>query len=297
MNKEQAQIRIKKLRQEIQHHRYLYHVLDKIEISDAALDSLKNELEKLERQYPDLITADSPTQRVGGKALEKFKKVAHSEPMMSLFDAFSEVEIEEWEERITKIKSQNSKIKNKVINYFCELKLDGLAIALVYENGVLQQGATRGDGKVGEDVSNNLKTIESIPLKIRVPSNAELLKIGFSKKKAVKIINKIQKETIEVRGEVLMRVDIFNALNNKYKKEGKNTLANPRNAAAGSIRQLNPRITKERNLDFYAHEITTDLGQVTRYQGNELVKLFGFKILSENKICKNIEEVNKFHAF
>lgn len=296
MNYEQAEKRIEKLRKEINHHRYLYHVLDKIEISDAALDSLKNELEKLEQQYPDLITSTSPTQRVGGEALKKFKKITHSNSMMSLFDAFTEQDMRDWETRLLRVQDLDLETQNPY-EYFCELKLDGLAISLIYENGNLVQGATRGDGKVGEDVTNNIKTIESIPLKLRKINDRELMKIGFSDQEIINIINKIQNSKIEIRGEVLMTKKVFKVLNEKYKKEKKTVLSNPRNAAAGSIRQLDSKITHERNLDFIAHSIETDLGQVTRSQENKLAKLLGFKILKQNKVCKNLNEVYKMHHY
>ena len=295
MTKDKAKKRIEKLRKEISHHRYLYHVLDKIEISDAALDSLKNELESLEQAFPDLITSSSPTQRVGGQALEKFEKVTHSKPMMSLFDSFSQEDMQDWEERIKKI-LEKQEIK-KQFNYFCELKLDGLAIGLVYKNGLLAQGATRGDGKMGENVTSNIKTIEAIPLKLRQINEKELLKLGFNKNVIRNIQNQIKQGSIEVRGEVLMNREIFNSLNQKYQKQGKQPLANPRNAAAGSIRQLDPKVVAERKLDFYAYEIITELGQITKEQENNLVQLLGFKILHHNKVCKNMEEVNKMHAY
>ncbi len=295
MIKEKVKKRIEKLRKEINHHRYLYHVLDKIEISDAALDSLKNELEKLESVFPELITSSSPTQRVGGQALEKFKKVTHSRPMMSLFDSFTENDIQDWEERLKKI--INQKEINSQFQYYCELKLDGLAVSLVYKNGILTQGATRGDGKIGEDVTGNIKTIDSIPLNLRHAETKELLKLGFNNNEVKNIQNNVNKGTIEIRGEVLMNRKVFNDINKKYKKQGKQSLANPRNAAAGSIRQLDSKVVADRKLDFYAYEIITDLGQVTKAQENKLVKLFGFKTLHHNKVCKNIEEVNKMHYF
>ena len=289
MTKDKAKKRIEKLRQEINHHRHLYHVLDKIEISDAALDSLKNELEKLEQTYPELITPSSPTQRVGGQALEKFQKITHSRPMMSLFDAFTEQDMKDWEERILKIVNNELRITNS--GYFCELKLDGLAIGLVYKNGVLIQGATRGDGKVGEDVTGNIKTIESIPLKLQQVIKQQLLDIGFSNTQAQNIQNEIDKGVVEVRGEVVMHRKVFDTLNEKNIKEGKPVFANPRNAAAGSIRQLDPRVVAKRKLDFYVYDIITPLGQVAKSQENDLAKVLGFKILNQNKICKSLQEV------
>ncbi len=290
MDKNQAKIRIAKLRQEIEHHNYLYHVLDKPDISDAALDSLKNELVKLEDQFPDLITPDSPTQRVGGKALDKFVKVRHSSPMMSMFDAFSPEEMNEWEARLVKILDSKSKL-----NYYAELKLDGLAMSLRYERGVFVKGATRGDGQVGEDVTANLKTIASIPLRLRVPTDKELAGLGLDKKIKDKIIKAAAGGEVEIRGEAIMTAKVFAALNKKYQKEGKALLANPRNAAAGSIRQLDPKITAERRLDFYCYDIATDFGLARHEQEHEVAKLLGFKILKQNKFCADLPAVFKFH--
>ena len=169
MNKFEAKQRIEKLKKEINRHRHLYHVLDKQEISDAALDSLKKELFDLEQEFPDLITSDSPTQRVGGKPLKKFKKVKHEERMLSFDDAFSEEDMEDWLKRLENYLGRELGRGKDV--FYCELKLDGLAIELVYENGVLVQGSTRGDGTIGEDVTQNAKTIEAIPLKLQVSGN------------------------------------------------------------------------------------------------------------------------------
>ncbi len=163
MDKISAKQRIEKLKGAINHHRYLYHVLNRQEISDAALDSLKKELFDLEQKYPELITPDSPTQRVGGKALSNFKKVRHPERMLSFNDAFSKEDIQEWVLRISKLLTEEE-VKN--LDFYCELKIDGLAIELEYENGIFKLGSTRGDGLIGEDVTQNLKTIESIPLSL-----------------------------------------------------------------------------------------------------------------------------------
>jgi len=160
MNKKEIKQRIEKLKKVIRHHRYLYHVLNKQEISPDALDSLKHELYQLEQKYPEFITPDSPTQRVEGKPLEEFKKVKHTVPMLSIEDIFSEKELQDWENYLKRL------VHPEKFNYFCELKIDGFAVTLIYENGLFLQGATRGNGRVGEDVSQNLKTIESIPLKL-----------------------------------------------------------------------------------------------------------------------------------
>ena len=186
MNRVEVQKRILKLREEINYHRYQYHVMDRLDISDAAFDSLKNELEELELKWPELITPDSPTQRVGGQPLDKFIKVQHGQPMLSLNDAFGEEEIIAWQERIQKI------TPDAEFEYFCELKLDGLAVSLIYEKGLLVRSATRGDGKVGEDVTQNIKTIQAIPLKLRLPEDSELEKEGFSAGQIKKIRNLVE---------------------------------------------------------------------------------------------------------
>jgi len=289
MTKQEAKQRIEKLREEINYHSYRYHVLDKPEISDAIWDSLKNELEELELKFPDLVTPDSPTQRVSGKPLEEFKKVEHSVPMLSLFDAFGQVEIKEWEERVHKLVPQAE------LNYFCELKMDGLAVSLIYQDGVLAKGATRGDGKIGEDVTQNLKTIGAIPLRLREPDASLLKKAGFGSAQIKKILSAAKNGKIEVRGEAIMTTKVFEGLNRQYKKQGKSLLANPRNGAAGSIRQLDSKITASRNLDFYVYALVTDFGQIKHKEEHEIAKILGFKTIPENKYCKNLEEVIKFH--
>ncbi len=295
MNKEEAKKLIAKLRTEINHYRYLYHVLDRQEISDGALDSLKDKLNKLEQQYPEFITPDSPTQRVGGKPLDKFAKVRHSAPMMSLFDAFTEEDIRNWEERLEKIKAADPDFKRRRLDYYCELKLDGLAMSLKYEKGIFLRGATRGDGLVGEDVTQNLKTIESIPLKLRLPAENELKKIGLAVKSVKDVLAAVAAGVIEVRGEAIMTRQVFKDLNRKYKKEGRPLLANPRNGAAGSIRQLDPKLAAERKLDFYVYSLITDLDLSKHEQEHQLAGLLGFKTLGQNEYCQNLEEVYKFH--
>jgi len=227
MDKQQAKCRIDKLKREINHHRYLYHVLDKQEISDAALDSLKHELFNLELEYPEFVTPDSPTQRVGGKPLDKFEKVKHKVPQWSFVDVFEKEEIIDFEKRIKKVLEKEYNSENIDLDYTCELKIDGLHIVLSYENGILKTGATRGDGKLGENVTQNLKTIESIPLKIERSLN------------------------IVVEGEVFMPKKVFEELNEKRREEGEHVFANPRNAAAGAIRQLDPKIARERKLEYF----------------------------------------------
>ncbi|MBM2820632.1 MAG: ligase, NAD-dependent [Candidatus Berkelbacteria bacterium] len=271
MEKEQAKQRIVKLRKLIEKYCYSYHILDKSEVSDEVNDSLKHELQELEDQYPELVTPDSPTQRVGGKPLDKFQKVMHQYPMLSLTDAFGPDELGEWETR-------NKKIVNQNFDYFSELKIDGLAVSLLYENGIFTRGATRGDGRVGEDVTNNLKTIEAIPLRIE---NRE--------------------SKIEIRGEVYLPIEAFKKLNIKYQKQGKSLLANPRNAAAGSIRQLDPKIAAERKLDFIAWDLITSdhtgygLKAVrTHRTSHKILSELGFKTVGQNRECKNLDEVEGF---
>ena len=279
MDKKTAKERVLKLRQEIDHHRYLYHVLDKQEISDAALDSLKNELAKLEEQYPDLITPDSPTQRVGGRPLPKFIKVQHQVFMPSLNDAFTEEETKAWLARIKKLLPESENL-----DFFAEIKMDGLAVSLIYQNGLLKRGATRGDGRVGEEVTQNLRTIESIPLRLH------LEKVDTSVKKKAQ-------GTVEVRGEVILPKKSFDKLNKQQAKKGEPKFANPRNAAAGSIRQLDPKILAARDLDFMAYDLITDLGQKTHQQSHQLLKKMGFKIGQYDKYCSNLKEVNQFHQY
>jgi DNA ligase (NAD+) len=288
MKKQEIKNRIEKLRFEINHYRYQYHVLDNSEISDAALDSLKNELQKLEQENPELITPDSPTQRVAGQALDKFSKVEHQHPMMSLFDAFNEQDMRDWEKR-------NNNILNKKYEYFVELKVDGLAISLSYEKGLFVTGATRGDGSVGEDVTQNLKTIESIPLYLHDVSADDLKKIGFSGDAAKNALEVLRSGKLFVRGEAVMTTKVFKELNEMYIKQGKQPLANPRNGAAGSIRQLDPKIAAERRLDFYAYEIIGLPGLEKHSQKREILKLLGFKTIKENKICRDLEEVFAFY--
>src|SRR3989338_8770920 len=205
MDKQEAKERIEKLKQAVHHHRYLYHVLDKQEVSEAALDSLKKELFDLEQEYPELITPDSPTQRIGGKPLEKFSKVRHAEPMLSFNDAFSEQDMTDWQERIYKLLDENER---KNTDFYCELKIDGLAVELIYEDNIFRTGATRGDGLIGEDVTVNLKTIEQIPLRIKSFR-------GFSEeeKQAIPKITFGDDKELIVRGEVFIAKKEFSRIN------------------------------------------------------------------------------------
>lgn len=281
LTKKEAQKRILKLRDVINEHRYCYHVLDAPTMSDAALDSLKHELDKLERQYPKLITLDSPTQRVGGRALDKFEKIRHKKPMLSLEDAFSEEELNDWRDRIQRI------IPTQKFEYFAELKVDGFAVSLVYKNGIFIQGSTRGDGKVGEDVTQNLKTIASIPLKLEIRQKFPSKTI----ERNTKIL--IKKGEIIVRGEVYMSKKAFESVNKERAKSDLPLYANPRNTAAGSIRQLDPKIAASRQLNFLAYDIVTDLGQKTHQDKHQIVRALGFKV-GKDKYCSDLSEVIEF---
>jgi len=286
MDKNDIKQRIDKLKEVINYHRYLYHVEDREEISEAALDALKKELYDLEQQNPEFITPDSPTQRVGGIALNKFKKIQHTSPILSLQDVFSFDQFLDWNAR------NENMLNKKITNFFCELKLDGLTIVLTYENGILKTGATRGDGAIGEDVTQNIKTIESIPLKL----NFEKLE-KYSKEYNLNLnIEKIKNGLFEVRGEAVLTKDEFERINAEKLSKGEPTYANPRNLAAGSIRQLDSNITKSRKLTYFAFEAISDIGQKTHKEVHDILKNLGFKINNNNQEVNSIYEVEKFLA-
>ncbi len=288
-----AKLRIEKLKKEIDRHRYLYHVLDKSEISPSALDSLKHELYKLEQQFPDLITADSPTQRVAGRPLPYFKKVFHPVPMLSLEDVFNAEEFNDWVQRISKLLPHQKLDASHSLgaSFFGELKIDGFAVSLVYKKGILAVGSTRGDGKIGEDVTENLKTIEAIPLRLREPGELELKKIGLS---ANPILRAIMAGSLEIRGEVFMSKAAFGKINREQKKAGLAEYANPRNTAAGSIRQLDPSLAAKRRLDFLAYDIVGDMGQATHAQEHGLLGLLGFKT---DKLARELPSIGVVARF
>jgi len=283
MTKQQAKIRINKLKKLINHHRRLYHVLDKQEISPAALDSLKKQLFDLEQKFPEFITSDSPTQRVEGKPQKKFEKVKHPMPMLSLNDVFSEQETKDWLIRIKKLLNEKEQSK---IDFYCELKLDGIAIELIYENGILKTGSTRGNGIIGENVTQNLKTINAIPLKLIPHHFFKKEKELFNSQKWVK-----SGGGLVVRGEIFINKKDFELINKKQKQKGLPVYANPRNLAAGSIRQLDPKITGLRNLDSYAYDLQTDFGDKTHEEKHRILKLLGFKTNSYNQYCKDLNHV------
>lgn len=293
MDKEAARERIEKLKKEVNYHRYLYHVLDAPDVSDAIFDSLKNELEELEYKFPDLVTPDSPTQRVGGKPLKEFKKIRHLAPMLSFNDAFSEQEMQDWEKRYLDFLDNN--FNPTIERYYCELKIDGLAIELIYQNGFFNVGATRGDGKIGEDVTQNLKTVKAVPLRIL---EKELAVKNLRAAKLTEIADKLEKnfpKELVIRGEVFLNKKDFEKLNAQQSKRGLKTYANPRNLAAGAIRQLDPKITSNRNLDFFAYALVTDLGQTTHEQEHLILKALGFKTNPHNQPTGNLAGVFAFH--
>ncbi|MCP6719238.1 MAG: NAD-dependent DNA ligase LigA [Patescibacteria group bacterium] len=283
MTKGEAKKRIDKLKKVISYHRYLYHVLDRQEASDAAFDSLKHELYELEQEFPELITPGSPTQRVGGKPLKQFKKVKHRIPMLSIEDVFSGEELKKWEDYLGRM------ILSKKFEYFTEPKIDGFAVTLIYKKGILVSGATRGDGRIGEDITQNLKTIESIPLKLKIHSLPNTGK-KLPKKIIKKIERLIKKGTIEIRGEVYIGKKDFEKLNKKLKKKGGKTFANPRNLAAGSIRQLDPKLAASRPLKFFAYDVITNLGHKKHSQSHQILFSLGLKT-DLGKECKNLKEI------
>jgi len=278
----EAKKRIEQLKKAINHYRYLYHVKDVSEISDEALDSLKKELFDLEEKNPELVTSDSPTQRIGGEPLAKFEKFKHRKRMTSFNDAFSKEDIENWLNRNLKLLTEEEK---KKVTFYTEPKLDGLAIELIYRNGVLNIGATRGDGTIGENVTQNLKTIESIPLKLRAKEEIEK-----------DLQKEIDYKEIIVRGEAILTKEEFKRINEERKRSGEEVYANPRNLAAGSIRQLDSKITSERKLDADFYSLVSDLGQKTHSEEHKILEILGLKTNNKyNKICLNLEEV--FEAY
>ena len=264
--------RIWRLREEINHHNHLYYVLDQPEISDAEYDRLFDELLELEREHPELTSPDSPTQRVGAPPLESFKTIRHRMPMLSLNKATSESEFLEFHRRVVE---QSGKVA-EAIEYTAEPKFDGLAVEVIYEAGVLAQGATRGDGAVGEDITLNLRTVHSIPLRLLGTSAPDL---------------------IEVRGEVIMDKEDFSKLNRERDRFGEPLFANPRNAAAGSVRQLDSKVTRLRPLTMFAHGIGSLRGMELSNQWDTLIFLgqLGFKVSEHGKLCKTVDQVKEYY--
>ena len=294
MEKRDAEKRIKKLRAEIARLREDYHIKNAPNVTDDVYESLSRELKSLLLEFPEFNDENSLENRVAGKPLDKFEKVKHKIRMTSLNDVFSEEELYDWEKRIKKLLPNDPLLwgGKKGGVYFCEVKFDGLAVSLIYENGIFVRGATRGDGFVGEDITENLKTIKSIPL--------SLLRRGAGGE-----VNSAP-SFIEVRGEVLMSKKMLEILNKQNEKEGKQLFANTRNAAAGSLRQLDPKLSAERKLDFFAYDIAelefsrSDLKNSkrsdlrTHSEKHKLLKNLGFEVDSHDAICENIPEVIDF---
>ena len=260
-----------KLRQKIRHNEYLYYVLDAPELTDAEYDSLMARLRELEARYPDSIPADSPTQRVGGRASSQFTEVRHLEPLLSLGNVFSAEELRAFDERVRSGLPAGSKVE-----YVMEPKIDGLACSLIYENGKLVRAATRGDGVVGENVTANVRTIRSIPLTLKVPEGEAV------------------PELLDVRGEVYMPRQAFMRLNEQRAERGESEFANPRNAAAGSLRQLDPQVTASRSLSFFAYYLVGEGAQPKHSESLALLARYGFKVSENYKVVENIDEAIKY---
>jgi DNA ligase (NAD+) len=273
-NEKKLEKKIEALREKIRHHEYRYYVLDDPELSDADFDKLMNELKRIEAEHPTLVTPDSPTQRVGGKPREGFVKAKHSSPMLSLDNAYSEEELRDWERRVHELSGRND------LEYMCELKLDGMSLALVYSEARLERGITRGDGSVGEDVTSNVRTVRSIPLVI---SKEKLKKAGIP-------------ADFEVRGEMLMPLAAFRKLNEERERQGLAVFANPRNFTAGTVRQLEPSITAQRRMDYFAYMLLKDGKTFFDRQSKAMdaLELAGFKVNPNRKLARNLEEAWKF---
>src|SRR6476661_8634167 len=269
-----AEKKIESLREKIRHHEYLYYVLDDPEISDAQFDQLMIELKRIEEANPDLITPDSPTQRVGGKPREGFLKAPHSSPMLSLDNTYNEEDLRNWERRVHELSGRDE------IDYVCELKLDGMSLALHYESGRLVRGITRGDGTIGEDVTLNVRTVRSIPLSIPLE---KLKKAGIP-------------ANFEVRGEMLMPIAAFRKMNEEREKKGLSVFANPRNATAGTVRQLEPSITAERRLDYFTYMLLKDGRTYFDHHSKTLDALdaAGFKVNKTRKLAKSFDQIWAF---
>ncbi|MRH44569.1 NAD-dependent DNA ligase LigA [Aquibacillus halophilus] len=263
MDQEQAKNQIEQLRTEINKYNYQYHVEDNPTVSDYEYDQKMNELIRIETEFPELITSDSPSQRIGGQPLDGFEKVQHTVPMLSLGNAFNQEDLISFDRRV------REGLGVEQVSYVCELKIDGLAVSLRYENGVFVQGATRGDGSTGEDITNNLRTIRSIPLRID------------------------QGDTIEVRGEAFMPQKSFLGLNKQKEDNGEEAFANPRNAAAGSLRQLDPKIAAKRNLDIFLYAVGQwEAGTLTSHSERlKYLKELGFKTNPEWRVFDRMETV------
>lgn len=273
VSQKQAKDRLAQLREQLEEYRYEYYVLDKPSIDDAVYDSLNNEIKELEAAYPELITPDSPTQRVGGVTSGKFKSVPHPSPMLSLQDVFSLEEVEAWERRMHKLLGKTD------LEYHAELKMDGLTMRLEYEDGVFTRATTRGDGQVGEDVTHNVRTIRSVPLRLR---------------KSSKVPASVYK-SFEIRGEVVFPKAAFAKLNAEREAAGLPLFANPRNAGAGTVRQLDPKVAASRNLDFIAFAIELYLPELkTHADEHAMARELGFKVDPHDATLRSIKEIEDY---
>jgi DNA ligase (NAD+) len=290
---------IEKLREEIRHHEDLYYVQDDPEISDAEYDALLERLQKLEQQHPEQITPDSPTQRVGGKPAEGFSQVVHRRPMLSLDNSYNIEELRAFDQRCQRLAD------GKSVAYVAELKIDGLSLSLHFENQMLTRGVTRGDGRIGEDVTLNARTIRSIPLKLR----SQISNLKSQKKSATSNLKsetsnpkseisnlKSEIADLEVRGEAFIPRKVFERINAEREQQDEPRFANPRNAAAGTIRQLDPKITASRKLEMFAYDLLAGDRKpfATHWDALNWLASAGFRVSQERKLCNNIEEVIEF---
>ncbi|KYC44028.1 DNA ligase (NAD(+)) LigA [Scytonema hofmannii PCC 7110] len=284
----EAKQRIQELRQLLQKASYAYYVLDSPIMEDAVYDQLYRELQQLEHQHPELVSPDSPTQRVGEKPTTQFTSVRHNIPLYSLENAFNVDELNNWDQRWRR-QSPNA----GAVDYVCELKIDGSALALTYENGVLVRGATRGDGTTGEDITQNVRTIRSIPLRLNVET-----KHGGSETSGASGAS--LPERIEVRGEAFLPLEVFQKINQERQKVGEAVFANPRNAAAGTLRQLDSRIVAQRRLDFFAYTLHIpgrDDASIasTQWEALELLQKLGFRVNPNKRLCSSLKEVAEYY--
>jgi len=300
MDSKAAKERIEKLKKEINKYRSSRITFNKELISPEAEDALKKELFDLEMQFPDLLTPDSPTQRVAGKPLKEFAKVRHDVRMTSFNDAFSEDDMRAWFKRLedylgaplsTRSAARSDADAKSAPLFYCELKIDGLAIELEYENGVFVRGSTRGDGMIGEDVTQNLRTVDAIPLRLHdaEETRAELKRLGLDPKKY-----NLDVPRLVVRGEVFLTKREFAKINREQARQGEKLYANPRNVAAGSIRQLNPAVTASRRLDSFQYDIVTEIGQTAHEEEHLMLAALGFKTNPNNKSARTLDEVFAF---
>ncbi|MGK7921518.1 MAG: NAD-dependent DNA ligase LigA, partial [Trichodesmium sp.] len=276
---------IQKLREQLQEAGYAYYVLDNPIMEDAIYDRLYRELQELETEYPQLIVPDSPTQRVGEKPATKFVSVKHNVPLYSLENAFNIEELKSWQERWQRqliIDPNSNSNPQETVDYVCELKIDGSALALTYEDGLLVRGATRGDGNMGEDITQNVKTINSIPLRLKVNNPPPV---------------------VEVRGEAFLSINVFESINNEREKIGESLFANPRNAAAGTLRQLDSKIVAQRRLDFFAYTLHLEQNNSqfselsTHWENLELLQKLGFKVNPHRQLCSSLDLVQAYYQY